>query len=69
MLDGTQYPVIDTGDVPNGFCQVDVALDDNGELFDCLMVAGHLAGLVTGEEQDTLKPLPSWFIFIKESIK
>lgn len=67
VLDKTQYPIIETGDVPSGFCQVDVALDDNGELFDCLMVAGHLAGLVTGEEKDTLQPLPSWFIFIKES--
>ena len=67
MLDGTQYPVIDTDDVPNGFCQVYVALDDNGELIHCLIVAGHLAGLVTGEKQDTLKPLPSWFMFVKES--
>lgn len=67
-LDNIQYPLIGESDVPNGFCQVDVELDDNGEEFNCLMVAGHLAGLVTGEEKDTLQPLPSWFMFVKESI-
>ncbi|KAF8151805.1 hypothetical protein B0H34DRAFT_141105 [Crassisporium funariophilum] len=66
VLDGAQYAVIKKNDVPGGFCEVDVKLDDNGTEFDCMMVSGHLASLVEGEGRDTLRPLPSWFMFVKE---
>ncbi|KDR69753.1 hypothetical protein GALMADRAFT_160257 [Galerina marginata CBS 339.88] len=65
-LDDVTYEIIDSSEVPPGFCEVDVVLDDNGDLFDCLMVSGHLAGKVEGDERDTLRPFPSWFMFIKE---
>ncbi|KAF8152210.1 hypothetical protein B0H34DRAFT_677611 [Crassisporium funariophilum] len=67
VLDGIRYPVIKSGDVPAGFCEVDVKLVDNGEVFDCMMVSGHLAGAVEGEGRDGLRPLPAWFMFVKES--
>jgi len=66
VLDDAEYNVIDSDDVPNGFCEVDVKLDDNGEEFECMMVSGHLASRVEGLKKDTLRPLPSWFMFVKQ---
>jgi len=65
--------VLNTKDIPNGFCKVDVKLDDNGEIFQCMMIAGHV-GIALLEETDdatgktkknTLQPSPEWFLFIK----
>jgi len=69
VLDGVEYQIIETSEVPTGFCEVDVKLDDNGEIFDCMMVSGHLATLVEGAMKDTVRPLPTWFMFIKEELK
>jgi hypothetical protein len=66
-LDGVQYPVVDSSDIPIGFSEVDIKLDDNGRVFDCMMVSGHVAALIEGKGNDTLRPLPSWFMFIKEA--
>jgi len=66
VLDDAEYNVIDSDEVPNGFCEVDVKLDDNGEELECMMVSGHLASRVEGLKKDTLRPLPSWFMFVKE---
>ena len=30
-----------------------------------MMVSGHLAYSVEGEKKDRIRPLPSWFMFIK----
>ena len=66
-LDGIRYAVIGAEDgVPAAYCEADVELDDNGEKFDCMMVSGHVATLVEGELKDTVRPLPAWFMFIKE---
>jgi hypothetical protein len=64
ILDGVFYPVVDSSNIPVGFCEVDVELDDNGEMFDCLMVSGHLAHRVEGNA-DTVRPFPAWFMFTK----
>jgi len=66
VLDKVSYPVVDTRDIPVGFCEVDVILDDNGKIFPCMMVSGHLAYSVEGEKKNRIRPLPSWFMFIKE---
>lgn len=71
MFNGLRYPVIDTGDIPDGFAEVDVKLDDNGVFFDCIMVAGHVGHRLSaqGTNMDTLQPSSEWFIFIKEDAK
>jgi len=65
-LEGVKYGVLDTDKIPTGFCEVDVDLDDNGQHFDCMMVSGHVARKTTGENLDTVTPMPGWFMFIKE---
>ena len=67
VLDGVLYGLVKIKDVAPGFCEVDVVLDDNGEIFDCTMVSGHCATAIDGEIGDGVRPLPTWFMFIKET--
>ena len=79
FLDGLRYPMVKTAYIANGFCQVDVKLDDNGDIFKCMMVAGHVGYVerddvepdaVSGVvEKNTLQPSPHWFLFIKGEAK
>ena len=69
VLDEVSYPVIGSGDIPVGFCEVDVTLDDNGVTLPCMMVSGHLAHSVEGEKKDTIRPIASWFMFVKEGTR
>ena len=69
VLDKVSYPVIESDDVPAGYCEVDVKLDDNGVEFPCMMVSGQLAYSVEGEKKDTVRPLASWFMFVKGEIE
>lgn len=77
ILDGLRYPTIRTVDIPDGFCQVDVRLIDNGEEFKCMMIAGSV-GIVWREDFDsdgtsawgkkrTLQPASEWFLFVKST--
>ncbi|KAI0370483.1 hypothetical protein BV20DRAFT_943774 [Pilatotrama ljubarskyi] len=58
--------------IPAGYCEVDVIVNDNGTVFDCMMVAGHLAIAATASQPggglDTLAPAPQWFIFEKPEL-
>jgi hypothetical protein len=66
IYEGLRYPVIDTYNIPQGFCEVDVKLDDNGQKFDCVMVAGHVGYVASGKNAlDTLQPAAEWFMFVK----
>ncbi|KDQ19405.1 hypothetical protein BOTBODRAFT_153311 [Botryobasidium botryosum FD-172 SS1] len=75
LLDGVTYATIGLHQIPPGFCEVDVILDDNDEEFKCIMVAGHVAteSVSTpsrrGKVPDTVRPSPHWFIFVKKEYK
>jgi hypothetical protein len=70
VFDGLRYPRIDTGEIPPGSCEVDIKLDDNGDVMDCMMVAGHVGNMASASEPegivDTLQPQAEWFMFVKE---
>jgi len=72
VLDGeTMFPIMDTADIPAGFVEVDVKLDDNGDEMDTVMIAGHLGGKLldahAGEGNgERLGLAPGWFMFAKD---
>ncbi|KAJ6566704.1 hypothetical protein B0H19DRAFT_1257895 [Mycena capillaripes] len=73
-LDGTEYPVIDQEQVPSGYAEVDVKVDNNGTEFPCVIVAGFvgmgfsssrdLSVSKTGKN-DTVRPVLAWWIYSK----
>ncbi|EIW55113.1 uncharacterized protein TRAVEDRAFT_51239 [Trametes versicolor FP-101664 SS1] len=70
-LDGVPYFTIPIGDIPAGYCEVNVTVNDNGEVFDCMMVAGHVASVWPSSPNaglgtfDTISPAPQWLVFVK----
>ncbi|KAJ7214617.1 hypothetical protein C8J57DRAFT_1440617 [Mycena rebaudengoi] len=74
VLDGTPYHRVDSINVPPGYAEVDVKLNDNGELFDCMMTAGMIGMKVSSSRDvellptgryDIVRPVSGWWIFIK----
>lgn len=59
-------PRIDQADIPPGYGEVEVKLDDNGVEFDCVMVSGSVAFEVSGEKRDTLNPRTGWWMFVND---
>jgi hypothetical protein len=75
VLDGMPYHRI-CGIAAPGYAEVDVKLDDNGEFFDCVMVAGLVGALVSSSgdtalsprgTDDTVQPLTGWWMFTKKA--
>jgi hypothetical protein len=79
QLDDANYHRIDTKNIPPGFAQVDVKLEDNGQVILSVMVAGQLGikvsknGLIREKEfageGDTVQSAAGWFIAAKEDTK
>ncbi|KAJ7162669.1 hypothetical protein C8R43DRAFT_991113 [Mycena crocata] len=76
VLDGTPYHRLDSKDVPPACAEVDVKLNDNGEMFDCVMTAGMVGMRVSSSEDlalsadgknDVVQPVAGWWIFIKKA--
>ncbi|KAJ7264370.1 hypothetical protein C8J57DRAFT_1624994 [Mycena rebaudengoi] len=74
VLDSTPYHRVDSINVPPGYAEVDVKLNDNGELFDCTMTAGVIGMKVSSSRDielsptgrdDIVRPVSGWWIFIK----
>jgi len=77
-LDNTPYHRIDTGDIPSGYAEVDVKLDDNGVEFDCMLTAGLVGSTVRDSKdvgwnlhgsgiRDVVGPLAGWWMTKKPS--
>ncbi|KAJ6450813.1 hypothetical protein C8R45DRAFT_1042894 [Mycena sanguinolenta] len=76
VLDGTPFHVVDTQNLPSGYAEVDVQLDDNGEKFDCMMTAGLIGmkvsssgdvGLSSSGQDDIVRPASGWWMFTKKA--
>ncbi|KAJ7835491.1 hypothetical protein B0H13DRAFT_2240072 [Mycena leptocephala] len=74
-LDGTPYHRIGSGEVPPGYGEVDVTLNDDGVVFPCAMVtntggtrvsSSHDVTLSSSGEDDTVRPVAGWWLFVKE---
>ncbi|KAH7926767.1 hypothetical protein BV22DRAFT_1194100 [Leucogyrophana mollusca] len=74
VLDGFPYPMIDSADIPCGYAHLNVKLDDNGELFDTVLVAGTVGSQICSGEKselfpngnrDTVRPVTAWWYFIE----
>ncbi|KAJ6569372.1 hypothetical protein B0H19DRAFT_1209371 [Mycena capillaripes] len=75
VFDGTPYHQLGGSQVPPGYGAVDVKLIDNGEPFECAMVAGVIGTRVSSSNDralsasgadDTMQPAAGWWMFIKQ---
>ncbi|KAJ7035401.1 hypothetical protein C8F04DRAFT_1233656 [Mycena alexandri] len=71
VLDDTPYHRLHRGAIPPGYAEVDILVDDNGERFDCAMVAGSIgtrvsSALSASGEDDTVRPIAGWWLFVKD---
>jgi hypothetical protein len=78
ILDNTPYHRVDTNDIPSGYAEVDVKLDDNGVKFDCVLTAGLVGSTVRDSKDmgwnlrgsgigDVASPLAGWWMTKKPS--
>jgi len=76
VLDGPQYHLVDSKKIPSGLTEVDVLVDDNGQLFPSMMTVGLIGTQVCSSsdqkrsatgQRDTVKPIAGWWLFVKTS--
>jgi hypothetical protein len=58
-LDGVQFHRLDMSEIPSGSSSVPVIVDDDGKLYDTLMVAGSVGVEVSASGGDVLPPKPN----------
>ncbi|KAJ7181373.1 hypothetical protein C8R43DRAFT_870069, partial [Mycena crocata] len=75
IYDGTPYHRLNSSKVPPACAEVDVKLDDNGEMFNCVMTAGMVGMHISSSEdpalsatgkEDVVRPVSGWWMFIKK---
>jgi hypothetical protein len=62
---GITYPMVKVDDILPGFCEVDVKLNKNGEISECMMISEPMAMRIEGPSKDVVRPYSAWFMFIK----
>jgi hypothetical protein len=72
-LDGISYPCIDETDLPPGSAEVDaLIIDDFGQEFETVLIAGNIGMRVIGREDgdgDTVESVPMWCFCLKSAEK
>ncbi|KAF8945320.1 hypothetical protein BGZ46_006056, partial [Entomortierella lignicola] len=71
VLDYSRYYSVDTKDIPHGYVEVNVLIDDNGTEIPAKMTAGHVGMQVSTtydtddeiKQRNTVKPSSGWWIF------
>ncbi|KAF0711266.1 hypothetical protein As57867_005326, partial [Aphanomyces stellatus] len=61
----SEFPIVDTGDVPGGYLTVDVEINDNGVEYKTLMFAGHMAFEVKGNGH-SIAPHLGWALALMD---
>jgi hypothetical protein len=59
----SEYPLVDTEDIPSGIVSRPVLFDDNGVEFKCHLFAGHFAHTTTTGKD--LRPCPAWCLTVE----
>ena len=76
MLDGVGYPEVDIDDIPPAYVTVDIALDNDGDKYEAMILAGLAVRRISSSgdtslsasgANDTVSPGTSWWLFNKVS--
>jgi len=76
MMDGVGYPKVNTGEIPRAYVTVDISIDNNGDKYEAMILAGvatrHISSsgdtsLSVSGKNDTISPGVSWWLFKKVS--
>ena len=71
MMDGARYPQVDIQDNPPAYVSVDVTLNNNGDVYEAVILAGLTTGYVSSSgdtrlsvsgNKDTVAPGVSWWL-------
>lgn len=62
----SQWPIIDTNDIPTGYVKIPLKINDNGKDYNSVMTAGHI-GCKIHKDNCTIQPSLDWFIGLKDS--
>jgi hypothetical protein len=60
-------PAINKNQIPQGYGEVEIQLEDNGTVFETTIVAGMVGYRCVGEKLDTIMPVTGWWYYIRNS--
>lgn len=61
------WPIINCNDIPKGFVQLDLVIDDNGVLYKTELLAGHMSTYL--QDRYSIRPHCEWLIRLKPEQK
>ncbi|GAM21970.1 hypothetical protein SAMD00019534_051450 [Acytostelium subglobosum LB1] len=61
----SEWPLVDTSDIPKGYVSCPLKIDDNGTMYDTEIYAGHLVSKLINDNT-TIVPQLDWCILVKD---